>query len=483
MEITFAASIACLVADFGRKYYAKWRPFVVGAIATGSLLITLAIVLMNWGPYSSTSTGIQPIVVPFASLYVINSFTTFIIFTAVVIGIIVSVYSWTFLSAEDNAGPFFAVLLLLLLSVIGVASAGDFLTLFLFWECMSISAYGLVAFNKDSALSLEASLKYIFLAGVGSLLALYGISLVYSTLGTIQISAIGTLFSSNSEMGVLALLFIILGFGVEAAIFPLHTWLPDVYSAAPTPVSAIVSGIVTETGIFVLLKIVQPFVGITGLSATGNLLNLTAIQDVQLVLAALAVMTMLVGNLGGYAQSNLKRLLAYSSIAQMGYMLAALSTFTLAGLVAVVFNIWNHGIVKSGFFLEAGGKSYEETDLSNLQGLGQQNKVVGVMFASSSLAIVGSPPFGMFWSELFMVYALIAKSSTPFLVLGAIVVLNIFLSIGYYIKIINRIVLNPPPEGKITQKISISQLIPPMAFLALSLASGLLPFLLLSHIT
>jgi len=485
MEIEFAAAIVCLAADFGKRYYSKWRPYIVGSIATGSLVISLAILLENWGSYSAISTQIQPIVSPFASLYEINSFTTFVILTALVIGILVSFYSWTFLTSEANAGPFFTILLLLLLSVIGVASSGDFLTLFLFWECMSISAYGLVAFYKDSAISLEASLKYIFLAGVGSLLALYGISLVYSIIGSIQISVIGTLFSTNSELGVLALLFIILGFGVEAAIFPLHTWLPDVYSAAPTPVSAIVSGIVTETGIFVLLKIVQPFIGVTGLTVSGSLLNLTPIQDIQLVLAVLAVMTMLVGNLGGFAQTNMKRILAYSSIAQMGYMLAALSTLTMAGLVAVVFNIWNHGIVKSGFFLEAGmgGKNFEDSELANLQGLGQQNKFAGIMFASSSLAIVGSPPFGMFWSELFIVEALVSKSSSLFLVLAAIVVLNIFLSIGYYIKIINKVVLTPTPDDKPRQKISLGLLFPPMIFIALSLVSGLVPFLLLNHIT
>jgi len=485
MEIEFAAAIVCLAADFGKKYYSKWRPYIVGSIATGSLVISLAILISNWGSYSASSTEIQPIVSPFASLYVISSFTTFVIFTALVIGIVVSLYSWAFLSAEDNAGPFFTILVLLLLSVIGVASAGDFLTLFLFWECMSISAYGLVAFYKDSAISLEASLKYIFLAGVGSLIALYGISLVYSMVGSIQISALGTLFSTNSEVGVLAVLFIILGFGVEAAIFPLHTWLPDVYSAAPTPVSAIVSGIVTETGIFVLLKVVQPFVDTTALSVPGNLLNLTPVQDIQLVLAVLAVMTMLVGNLGGFAQTNVKRILAYSSIAQMGYMLAALSTFTTAGLVAVVFNIWNHGIVKSGFFLEAGlgGRSFEDSELTSLQGLGQQNKIVGGMFAFSSLAIVGSPPFGMFWSELFIVEALVSKSSFLFLVLAAVVVLNIFLSIGYYIKLINRVVLTPPADGRPSQKISAGLLLPPAIFIALSLVSGLLPFLLLNHIT
>jgi NADH-quinone oxidoreductase subunit N len=490
MEIEFAAAMICLVADYGRKFYLSWRPYVVGSVATGSLIVSLVYLIMYWWTYNGFILQIQPTSSPqpFASLYLVDNYTIFVIFTALVVGIAVSIYSWKYLSKEDNAGPFFALLILLLTSVVGVVSAGDFLTLFLFWEGMSISAYGLVAFYKESnQISLEASLKYIFLAGAGSLVALYGISLVYSITGTIVLSSLGSLLLNSPTIGVLALIMIMLGFGVEAAVFPLYTWLPDVYSAAPIPVSAVISGIVTETGVFVLLKAIQPL-STTSLSTNvSDWLRLTSNQEIPVILAVLAVLTMLFGNLGGYIQTNIKRILAFSSIAQMGYMIAALSTFSLLGIIAVVFMIWNHGIVKSGFFLMSGlkGKNYEDSELDSLQGFGQKNRVVGIMYTSSSLAMVGSPPFGMFWAELFIVEALIASSSQVYFALAVIVVLNIFLSLGYYLRIVNRVALNAPvkkQENIPNSGISIGLLIPPLGLIALSLFTGFFPYLLLNHL-
>lgn len=490
MEIGFGTSMICLAADIGKKYFEKSRPKIIGSIAVIALIACLIDLLMNWYSVSAIQTEVQPVVSNFASLYVINQFSVFVIFTLLVVGIAVAVYSMFFLSTNDNIGPFFAILLLLITAIVGVASAGDFLTLFLFWEGMSISAYGLVAFYKDAQpLSLEASLKYIFLAGVGSLIALYGISLVYSSVGSIQLSALSALLSKSSFTGILALLFIIFGFGVEAAVFPLQTWLPDVYSAAPVPISAMISGIVTEAGIFTLVKIVQPFVtsGSAEIALPSNLLKVNYVQEVQLIIAILAVLTMLVGNLSGLAETNLKRILAFSSIAQMGYMIAAISTFSVSGLIAVVFNIWNHGIVKSNFFLLGGfgGKNYEDAELDKLQGLGQKNRLIGVLFGSSSLAMVGSPPFGIFWSEILIVESLLSASSTIFFLLGAIVVLNIFLSLGYYVKIINRVALTPPKEtgtaGAIRSQWGL--IIPPMILMVLSLITGILPYLFLNRIT
>ena len=489
MEIGFGSSMICLAADFGKRYFEERRQMVVGSIAAVALVASLIDLLMNWHSVSGVQTEVQPVVSNFSSLYVINEFSVFVILTLFVVGIAVVLYSMFFLSASDNAGPFFSILLLLITTIVGVASAGDFLTLFLFWEGMSVSAYGLVAFCKDSMpLSLEASLKYIFLAGVGSLVALYGISLVYSSVGSIQLSALSMLLSKSSFTGILALLFIIFGFGVEAAIFPLQTWLPDVYSAAPVPISAMVSGIVTEAGVFTLVKIVQPFVA--GSSALpSNLLKVNYLQEVQLIIAVLAVLTMLVGNLSGLVETNLKRILAFSSIAQMGYMLSAISTFSVSGLVAVVFNIWNHGLVKSNFFLLGGlgGKNYEDAELDKLQGLGQKNRLIGVLFGSSSLAMVGSPPFGIFWSEILIVESLISASSSVFFLLGAIVVLNIFLSLGYYVKIINRVALTPPSGGAATSgqeaNLQWGLIIPPVVLISLSLITGILPYLLLNRIT
>jgi NADH:ubiquinone oxidoreductase subunit 2 (subunit N) len=199
------------------------------------------------------------------------------------------------------------------------------------------------------------------------------------------------------------------------------------------------------------------------------------------MLASLALITMFIGNLSGLFQTNLRRLLSFSSVAQTGYMLAALSTLSVPGLVAVVFAIWNHGILKSNFFMLLGkeNSAYESAELQSLEGTGRKDRPLGFLYASSALAMMGAPPFGMFWSEILVILALVSAGG-PFIWVAVAVVGNILLSIGYYYRIINKIVFGRS-EGP-TEKRPLSDLAPSATLLAISLVTGLLPFLLLNGI-
>ena len=199
----------------------------------------------------------------------------------------------------------------------------------------------------------------------------------------------------------------------------------------------------------------------------------------------LALITMLVGNLSALAQGNLRRILSFSSIAQTGYMLAALSTLNVAGLVAVVFTIWNHGLLKSNFFMVLGKKnsSMEASQLESLRGVGRGNRPLGFLYASSSMAMMGAPPFGMFWSEILVVQSLLLAghaSGAVFFVLAAAVVLNIVLSIGYYFKIINTVVFGEASQEKDERRLG--DLAPSAALLAISVLTGIAPFLILGNV-
>lgn len=475
MELLFAGAMLSLLADLGAKRFGSRRPVAVGAIPLLSIIGALGLLLGNWRAYGATPTNFQAVPYPLSSLYVADRFTLFVLFTALVIFGVVSLYSWSRLTPGDNAGPFYSLLLLLLCSIVGVVSAGDFIVLFLFWEAMSISAYGLVSFRKSAAISLEASLKYFVLSGMGSLLALYGIAVLYSSTGSILLNATAG-GVSGSGLALLGLVFILVGFGVEAAVFPLHTWLPDVYAAAPSPAAAAISGAVTGVGVFVLVKVLQPVIVAMPAAFTPEA------QHLQIALVALSFLTMTLGNFAGLAQTNLKRMLGYSSIAQTGYMLAALSTLSVYGIVAVVFTIWNQGLLKSNFFMLAGGQdsTYEGTELEKLKGLGRTDRKLGFAFASSSLAMVGSPPFGLFWAEILVVQSLLAASSQMFFWLAVALVLNIVVSIGYYYRIINGVVFGDAPEHE--GKRSGWELSAPAFLLLLSLATGLVPALLLGLI-
>src|SRR3990170_8481458 len=199
--------------------------------------------------------------------------------------------------------------------------------LFIFWEGMSICAYGLVAFRKTSWEALEASIKYLLLAGVGSLIALYGIAIIYSIAGTLNFQSLSDLVIAPNASLLFGLGLMIAGFGVEAAIVPLHTWLPDAHPAAPSPMSALLSGIVIEVGSFAIIRIIG-----------GSFLSRDLTAVFQPMFEAFAVLTMIVGNLSAFWQDDLKRLLAFSSVAQVGYILVGISTFTAAGISASVFH-------------------------------------------------------------------------------------------------------------------------------------------------
>jgi multicomponent Na+:H+ antiporter subunit D len=346
---------------------------------------------------------------------------------------------------------------------------------------MTISAYGLVTFGRLQ-LSMEAGIKYFLMAGIGSLLALYGIAAVYFAAGSIQLGAIGV--ALGTSFGTLGLVILLVGLGVEAAIVPLHTWLPDVYSASPLPTASVMSGAVTGVGVFAILKVLQPLVpggGIAPLVARYP----TSPSDLQWILAGLALLTMVVGNLSALFQGNIRRLLSFSSIAQTGYMLAALATLNLAGLVAVVFTIWNHGLLKSNFFMVIGKKnaSLEDSQLEKLRGTGRDNRFLGFLYASSSLAMMGAPPFGMFWSEILVIQSLLLggqQFGSLFYFLAAAVVLNIVLSIGYYYRVINTVVFGDS-RGESDHR-PLRDLLPPASLLAVSVLTGIAPFLILGTV-
>jgi proton-translocating NADH-quinone oxidoreductase chain N len=478
MEILFAGAIACLVMDLAKQYTGKWRVYAGGIICTAVLGVSLVDVLFNWSAGIAGEISLRPIESSFASLYVVDKFAIFVIFTVLAVGTAVSFYSWRKVGLDDNVGPFFSLLLILLLSLVGIIAAGDLLTLFLFWEGMSIAAYGLVSWQKKVAVSLEAALKYLFLAGAGSLIALFGISIIYSLTGSIQLKDLPTIFQGDPRLGAFGLALLFAGLGVEAAIFPLHTWLPDAYSAAPTAVSATLAGVVTETAVFALIKIINPTFVIPQVQVSQNL---TATFQLSLVL--IAVLTMLIGNLGALGQTNVKRILSYSSIAHVGYMLAALATFSVVGIVAIIFHIWNHGLVKSSFFMLTGnkGEGYQESELSELKGLFGQNRSLGGMFALSSLGMIGVPPFGTFWSELLIIQSLFATNQLTFYALAVIVVLNIALSVGYYSKIITAVSQHSDQSEKM--KTSWRLTISPLLLILLSLLTGFIPWLLLGRLS
>lgn len=355
------------------------------------------------------------------------SAVTFPLFAAV------SVYSMRYMRESDGAGRYYGLLLLMELGVFGMSAAQDTLGLYFYFELMAVSSYSLVSFRKDQWAPVEAGLKYVVLNATGSGLALLGICLAFLYRGSTSLGAVGWIFGFREEgimnPGVLAVVLTVVGMGVKTAMVPLHTWLPDAYAVAPAGVSAALSGIVTEMGLVGMLRLVLgEFPG--GYEVFGSLL----------VIMGLASMT--VGNLGALAQRDIKRILAYSSIAQIGFMMAGIG-FALAlgvrdGMRGSLFHVMTHGVMKACAFLAAGILIDEvgSRDIRQMRGLGHRRPLPSLILSVACLSLAGIPGFAGFMSKWWIYRAGFESGVRLGSVASAIAIGNSIISLGYYLPVI-----------------------------------------------
>jgi proton-translocating NADH-quinone oxidoreductase chain N len=356
--------------------------------------------------------------------------------------IITCLYSIRYLEQEAGTEKYYALLLLMTAGVIGIGLAQDLFNMYVFFELMSIASIPLVAYHNGRWEPVTAGTKYAVMSAVGSVTALFGISYIFVYAGTLDLGAIGPALAAVApgtvqSVSLIAGGFVLAGFGVKAAIVPFHTWLPDAHSAAPSGISAMLSGLVIQAGLIALIKTLMPLSGLkTGLTF-------------GLVLALLAVLTMCMGNLLALKQRDLKRMLACSSIAHMGYILLAFAfgigiagQGTELGFIGGLYHILGHVFMKGGAFLCAGAFIYAigTRNLDDMKGIGRALPVVGMAFSVCILALNGMPLMTGFISEIFICRAGIESGLTG-MVFVLIMLANIAVSLAYYIPAINTIML------------------------------------------
>jgi multicomponent Na+:H+ antiporter subunit D len=467
----FVGAFAILILDLLLRRRTSHRSAVSGIVALATFAI---IAYSNWQQAAEVFANGMPILIQIepstlATTVTITPLGVFISSIALLLSILISLYSIAYLSKEGSSALFQSLILLLYLGIYAVTVAGDLLTFFIGWEAMSVAAYGLVAFHKHSWEAIEATVKYLLMSGIGSLTALYGIALVYGLTGTLNIEAFTKIFVNQTPPGLWAVVLIFSGFGVEAAVAPLHMWLPDAHPAAPSPMSALLSGIIIEMGSFAFIRLL------------GGILTIPSYAVLaQPILVVAAVATMFIGNLSALQQDDLKRLLAYSSIAQVGYILLGIAALTADGFSASVFHIWNHALLKATLFLLSGVVTFliGTRSLTDMAGLGRKSPILATLFGISALAMTGVPPFGLFWSEFLIILSNLEVGS---LILNAGVVLmlvNLLISIAYYFRIIRVIAFAKPSSamnGDKGVRIPITMLTPCVILVGLSLITGLDP--------
>ena len=337
---------------------------------------------------------------------------------------------FTFREIErGNITGYYTILLGMTTAMIGIVFSGDLFSLFIFWEIMCVSSYALVAFRKERWESIEASYKYLIMSVAGSITILFALSFLYGLAGTLNIAYLSVSLTEAGEnpLMYIALLMLIVGFGLQAGMAPFHTWLPDAHMAAPSPVSAILSGVMVKTGVYgfirVLLLIFTVFYGAW-----------------QLTLATFAVLTMFTGNLMALLQDDIKRLLAYSTIANIGYILLGFSIGSIRALTGSLFHILNHAVLKALLFLCAGAFIYRTRtrSLKELAGIRRTMPITGTIFIIAVISLAGIPPLNFFWSEMMIVMAT-AEAGMPYLSL--LMILNLMLSAVYCLRLIQMTLL------------------------------------------
>jgi len=343
------------------------------------------------------------------------------------VGFLSAVFSIGYI--EERKPEFYPLLLAMVSGMVGVAFAGDLLTFFIFWELMSISSYLLVAFRYRNWEAVEASLKYLIISAAGAASILLGISFVYGLAGTLNISILSETLANEAVAGevwsFIAIALLVAGFGVNAAMAPFHAWLPDAHPAAPSPISAMLSGVVIKTGIYAMFRVL-------------GLVFPAMLFDWRLVLAIFAVLTMTIGNVMALLQEDIKRLLAFSSIAHIGYILLGIAIAGLGGFAGGLFHVLNHALMKALLFLGAGAFIHATAtrSIEELSGIGKVMPLSAVPFAIGAFSLAGIPGLNTFWSE---VQIIISGLDAGFTIFVVIMIINILISVAYYLRLIQTI--------------------------------------------
>lgn len=380
---------------------------------------------------------------PFGIELAADSLSAFMLIVANLVGFFVALYSTGYVKIYTDKWKYYALFMLMMAGVNGLLLTRDIFNLFVFLEIASISVYALVAFGTEPR-ALEASFKYVVMGAVASSFILLGIAFLYGFASTVNMYDLAQVIAIKGQTKLLSFVSILffMGFGLKAAAVPFHAWLPDAYSSSPATVPAVSSGILIKTlGIYALVRIFFNIFGIT--------------PAILSVLVILAVLSMLVGAILAFGQTNIRRLFGYSSISQVGYILLGLGVGTPLAIAGSLFHLLNHSLAKSSLFLSSGTAEncMHTNDLTKLSGILSKRPVSGYSMLISALSICGVPPFGGFWSKLIIIFACV-QANRPGLAFIAVFVS--ILTLAYYIK-----ALTPAIFGKVNMDPAIKHEIKP----------------------
>ncbi|MCM8820223.1 MAG: monovalent cation/H+ antiporter subunit D family protein [Candidatus Omnitrophica bacterium] len=402
-----------------RREYLSW--FL--SIFSASLLLVFSIstIFLNkftvvyaiggWGP-------------PFGICFVLDGLSCLFLVVINLIATTSLLFSFSYMKKFDGIYLYYTLFCLLLAGLNGVVISGDLFNIFVFLEISSLASYALISFGRQKE-ELEASFKYSIMGNLASIFILLAIAFIFANTGSLNLANISRSLGQTKYLLNFALLLLIVGFGIKAALVPFHGWLADAHPAAPSPISAMLSGVVIKIiGVYGLIRIVFNIIGFD--------------PKLSMLLILLGIISMIVGVLLAIGQWDFKRLLAYHSISQIGYVIFGIGLGTPLGITGGLFHLLNHSIFKSLLFLNAGAVEYRTglRDLKKLKDIAKSMPLTSNTSLIASLSIAGIPPFCGFWSKFFIILAAFSANKILggfFCIFVSLITLASFLKVQKYV--------------------------------------------------
>jgi len=441
-------------------------------LANLATILLLALAVACAGQFAVYKVGRWSI--PLGINMVMDGLSSLMLLAIAVVSFGAMLFSARYMEQYTAKSKYMSLFLLMVAGMNGVVLSGDIFNLFVFLEVASIASYALVGFGCEHE-ELEASFKYMVLGSIGSMFVLFGVAMVYGNTGSLNMAQISRVIESSGLNAGLtfALGLFVVGFGLKAALVPFHAWLPDAHPSAPAPISAMLSGVLIKTlGVYALARIVFNVFGVS--------------VQIAWILIVLGILSMVAGAFLAIGQWDFKRLLAYSSISQLGYVVVGIGLGALIlarggseawaalAILGGLFHLVNHAVYKSLLFLTSGSVQMATgtRDLREMGGLAEKMPITRATCAVASASIVGIPPFAGFWSKLILV---IAAVQARFYWVAAIIVFVSLCTLIMYLKVHRYAFLGELPDKLKNVTESRGVMLAAMTFLAcLCLLMGLL---------
>ena len=367
---------------------------------------------------------------PYGIEYVVDPVNAWVVVIVALIGALVAPYARVSVEreiTEDRIPLFYAAFILCLTGLLGIAVTGDVFNVFVFLEISSLSAYALIALGSDRR-ALTASFQYLIMGSVGATFIVIGIGLMYVMTGTLNMADLADRLPevSGTRTIPVAFTFLTVGITLKLALFPLHLWLPNAYTYAPSAVTAFIASTATKVGVYLLLRF---FFTIFGVTFSFDVMQL------DLILMPLALIAIVTMSLVAIYQENVKRLLAYSSVAQIGYMVLGISFASVLGLTAGILHLFNHALMKGALFMSMGCVMYRvgSVRLERMNGLGRAMPWTMAAFVVGGLSLIGVPFTVGFISKWYLVQAALEQGMWP---VAGVVLLGSLLALMYVWKVV-----------------------------------------------